>query len=333
MTGRHPELTADTSHLTIGIDIGGTKVAGALVDDSGRLSSSGRQPGSGVPSLPSRARDGAEAVLGVVSDLVGRLLDAADAPVRGVGVGSAGVIDHAGVVRSATDLITAWAGTDIPARLAHLGVPVAVLNDVHAFGYGEAWTGAARAHRSVLAVAVGTGIGGALLEAGRLVVGRTGSAGAVGHVPSHQAVSRRCSCGLDGHLEAVASGPAIELEYRQRSGHRLGLPEIGRRAAAGEAQAREAITLGAIALGEALGGLVNVLDPDVVVLGGGVMALGEDYLLQVREATRGSALPGPAQVPVLAGELGGHAAVVGAARWLNETHPLDAPDRVPRGRP
>ncbi len=291
----------------IGVDIGGTKTAAGLVDSRGALS--GELMVAATPS-----REGGEAVLAEVRQLVEQLMQDAPGPVRGIGVGSAGVIGSNGVVASATDLIRNWTGTDIPGGLAAQGIPVTAINDVHAFGLGEAWVGAARGLDSVLTIAVGTGVGGALILEGHLIAGRTGTAGSVGHVDSLYAERVVCSCGQIGHVEGVASGPALEARYAELTGTRLGLREIGSLAAGGDQVSIEVIHRGASAMGEAIASLVNVIDPEAVVVGGGVVGLGAPYLDIVRGAMQSRTLPRTADVQLVAGSLGGSANVIGAAR-------------------
>lgn len=297
----------------IGIDIGGTKIAGGLVDHSGRLLSD-------VTIRPTPARAGAAAILEAVGAMIQDLLAQGREPIQGIGVGSAGVIDESGVVASATDLLPGWSGTDIPAGLSRFGLPVAVINDVHAFGYGEAWTGAARGHQDVLAVAVGTGIGGVILADGRPVRGRTGTAGSIGHIDSPHATGLTCSCGQSGHLEAVASGPALEANYRRRSGESLPLPEISLRAREGDTAAQAVLELAATSLGRTLAGITNILDPGVIVIGGGVAGLGGEYLAGIMAEVHRSALPRPSDITIRAGKLGNSANVLGAARWFLTHH-------------
>ena len=154
----------------VGIDLGGTKTAAALVAPDGTL---------GVRvEAPTPAAEGPDAVLDVVAGLVARV--AGDSPIGGVGIGTAGIVDAAGRVVSATETFAGWVGTDLVAGVgARLParVPIRVYNDVDAHLLGEAWLGAGCGHSSVLMVAVGTGVGGALLIDGRLVRGAHGAAG------------------------------------------------------------------------------------------------------------------------------------------------------------
>nr|WP_221473228.1 ROK family protein [Planomonospora venezuelensis] len=269
--------------------------------------------------------------------------DGGPGTVTAVGVGSAGVVDpRRGVVVSATGAIAGWAGTDLRGELSRaLGLPVAVDNDVHAHALGEQWRGAAAGYRDVLLVAAGTGIGASLLLGGRVRHGAHSAAGHAGHLPVAAAAGRPCPCGGRGHVEAVASGPALLAEYRRRAaavhtgeaavpGPRAAAAEVARRdevthlaevarlAEAGDPVAAAVLTEGATALGSAIGGLLNVIDPEIVVVGGGVAGCGALWWDALLEAVSAEALPALRDIPVEPAALGGAAALLGAARLVLE---------------
>ncbi|MGW6414602.1 ROK family protein [Streptomyces sp. NPDC055055] len=295
--------------LVAGIDIGGTKTAAGLVDPHGTLLAR--------HTLPTPAADGPAAVVAAAVRAVREL----GGPVAAVGVGSAGVVDPvSGRIVSATDALPGWAGTELRRELEDaLGVPVAVDNDVHAHALGEAWLGAAAGRRHVLLVAVGTGIGASSLIDGRVHHGARSVAGHAGHVPVPAAAGVVCTCGGTGHAEAVASGPALLAAYARSEGPVASLAEVSARAAAGEEAARRVLAWGAKALGEALGGIVNMTDPELVLVGGGVSGCGAEWWEPLREAFAAELLPPLRDVPLLPGALGGDAAVLGAARLALET--------------
>ncbi|MFF0725318.1 ROK family protein [Streptomyces sp. NPDC004134] len=302
------------------LDIGGTKTAAALVDEDGRLLHRRTAP-TPAAAGPAAVLDGAAAA---VAELA-----ASGGPYAAVGVGSAGVIDAAaGTVLSATAALPGWAGTALRDELSRrLGAPVAVDNDVHAHALGETWRGAAAGRAHVLLVAAGTGIGGSLILGGRPHRGARSAAGHLGHLPVPAAAGRPCACGGTGHAEAVASGPAMAAEYGRRAGQAAGegaaagrgLAAVAERAAAGDAVAVAVLTEGAVALGEAVGGLVNALDPELVLVTGGVSRCGPVWWRPLRAAIAATALPPLADVPVVPGGLGDDAALLGAARLALET--------------
>ncbi|WBB61642.1 ROK family protein [Streptomyces sp. WMMC500] len=303
------------------LDIGGTKTAAALVDGEGRLLRR--------RTAPTPAAAGPGAVLDAAAAAVAELA-AAGGPYAAVGVGSAGVIDAAaGTVLSATAALPGWAGTALRDELGRrLGVPVAVDNDVHAHALGETWRGAAAGRTHVLLVAAGTGIGGSLILGGRVHRGAHSAAGHLGHVPVPAAAGRPCACGGTGHAEGVAAGPAMVREYRRRAGEPAGggpeavtepaavtgLAAVAERAAAGDAVASAVLAEGAVALGEAVGGLINALDPELVLVTGGVSRCGPAWWRPLRAAIAATTLPLLSDVPVAPGTPGDDAALLGAAR-------------------
>ncbi|MET8117806.1 ROK family protein [Micromonospora sp. NPDC005189] len=291
------------------LDIGGTKTAAAIVTRHGEVVD------RVTATTPGRA--GATAILDTAADLVDRLrARATGTRIRALGVGSAGVIDHrTGQVLSATDALAGWAGTDLRGRLGEqLGLPVAVINDVHAHALGEARYGVAAGYETTLFIAVGTGIGASFVIDGTVLAGAHSTAGHAGHQPSPYAGRLACTCGGQGHLEAIASGPGLTEEYVRRTGQSVDdLRAVAARAADGDATAREVVLLGGAAVGSAVGGLVNMLDPGAVVVGGGVAGLGDPWWQALRDAVRRETLPSLDGVPVLASALGSDAPLLGAA--------------------
>ncbi|MFF9359658.1 ROK family protein [Streptomyces griseoluteus] len=294
----------------LGIDVGGTKIAAAVVDATGTPHEPVR--------LPTPAADGPGAVLDTMAEAARTALSnsGTDMP-SAVGVSTGGVVDsRTGMIVSATDLLPGWAGTDVAGELSGRlgGVPVSVDNDGNALALGEQLFGAARGLDEVLLLAVGTGIAGALVHDGRLTRGSHHTRGELGHLPVSEA-NRPCSCGRSGHLEAVAAGPAIEDAYRRACGteKRVPLHVVARRAADGDLAARRALTGGASVLGRTLGGLTNLWDPQAVVIGGGVVSCGDLYWQPLSTAFRAELLPGLADVALKPASLGPLSAVVGAA--------------------
>lgn len=292
--------------LALGIDIGGTKVAAGLVDEGGRLHHH--------QQVPTPAQEGPEAILAAALVAARAALSATDRPVRSCGVATAGTVDQTGRILTATALLRDWAGADVAGYLRiALGVPVTVRNDVHAAGLAEARVGAARGARTMLMLAIGTGIGGAILVNGAIENGRTGAAGSLGHMPAPSSSGKLCSCGAPDHLEALASGPAIEAAYHSRTGRRLGLRAIGALARDGNRHAQEVLSTAGSMVGRVLAGAANVIDPDVIVIGGGVSNLGALFLDPISRAYRQEALPGPATCRIEVAALGPHSGLVGAA--------------------
>lgn len=298
--------------MIIGVDIGGTKiaVAGFVVDGRGR-----QVRVTDVCTLPTPSREGGSAVVSAVAKATHEVRGSAQ--IDAVGVGTAGVVGPDGTITSATDAISGWAGFAVRDALAGvLGAPVAVVNDVHAAAVAEAEQGAGQGADGILMVAVGTGIGGAVVLPGGLRRGVTGTAGSVGHtelsLPPRLA-ERRCPCGGSGHVEAVASGPGLEQTYLEESGAFLPLREVNVAATRGDAVAQRVLRDGARYLGRALASANALLDIGLIVVGGGVAEVGESYLGEVRRSYRDAAMPGPSRAHVVSAVLGIDAALTGAA--------------------
>lgn len=292
--------------MILAIDLGGTKTTAALVSDATT---------SRVQTVPTPARDGAERVLASALDLARRV--AADAPITGVGIASAGVINpHTGVVESATDALPGWAGTRLAEAFAtEFGVPTRALNDVHAHGLGEAVHGAGAGQGSLLLVAVGTGIGGAQVVRGQVHTGAHHVAGHVGHLAVPEAAELTCPCGRTGHLEGLASGPGILAAFQRAGGHAADTREVAELAAHGDSLARTTVDTAGWATGRVIGGLLNVLDPDVVVVTGGVAAVGAPWWDALRRGVARDAMDHVAHTPIEPARHGVNAALLGAAHW------------------
>ncbi|UKA60781.1 ROK family protein [Arthrobacter sp. FW306-2-2C-D06B] len=313
----------------VGVDLGGTKTAAGVVGADGEVLFS--------EQIPTLNRGGGNVILRETATLVGRLMRRAAGEgidVGRVGVGSAGVIDAVnGEVVSATDAILGWAGTRLTAGLAQLlGLPrgsVRAVNDVHAHALGEAWRGAAAGSSSSLMVAFGTGVGGSFVLDGSPVLGHHYVGGHVGHFASpyayHDGKALPCVCGGSGHVEAIASGPAIHESFVRFGGS----PEVpdtravfalacdgDGAASADSAAAIKAIGAGAGAAGQAIGGLVNILDPETVVVSGGLADAGDFWWKPMERALRKELMGPLAGIPVHRAALGNTAAIVGAAKLV-----------------
>lgn len=302
--------------VAVGLDIGGTKTSAGVVGLDG------------VPrwmhERPTPGAAGREAILTTALAVVVDVLAETPPDVRiaGLGVGAAGVIDAAaGTVLSSTDTLAGWAGTPVAGRfaagLAGLGldVPVHVLNDADAHLYAEARRGAARGASHALMVAVGTGVGASVLLGGRIHHGAHHVAGEIGHLPVPGAEGLRCPCGRTGHLEAIASGVGMVEHHRALGGTEdvRDARELERRALSGDELALRAFTDAAAALGRGLAGVVTVLDPELVVLGGGLIHAGPLWWETVEGTMRGELIPPLRQIPLRRAETGRYGAIIGAA--------------------
>jgi glucokinase len=311
----------------VGLDVGGTKAAGLLVAEDGRVMA------RHVAETPA---EDVEATMATLFDVIETLRKEND-PVA-VGIGGAGMVDfEAGVMRFAPNL--AW--RELPLRdmvSEQTGLPCVLDNDANAACWGEYRFGAGRGRRHMLLVTVGTGIGGGIVADGALFRGAHGFAAEVGHVVV-EPDGPLCGCGNRGCFEQVASGRALDrLGRAAASEHPDGViarlagsdDVTGRHvtdaAGRGDPIARQIIEEVGIRLGVGIAGLVNVLDPEVVVVGGGVADIGPPLLDPARAAFRDAVLAPDhrPEVPILPAALGNDAGAIGAAALaleLEETRP------------
>jgi glucokinase len=297
--------------LLVGVDVGGTKIVAGVTGVDGRplVFARGATPDSG-----------AEAVSEQIAHLVREALRAAGGTPRDVA--AMGVAVPAVTDSSRRNVLWApnVAGWDRETAVAGplesvLDIPVSLHYDGHAWVTGEWRSGAAQGARHVALVAIGTGIGGGLVLDGRLVRGRIGVAGALGWwVPDWRLAGARRP-DSDGWLESFASGPAIARAARCATAQ-----EAFARARQGDRRCQVAIAHAAQALGAAVAGLVSLVDPEVVVLAGGVIAGGGGLIVpRVQEVVRAEAQPRMAEsVRVVAAALGDQAAWLGAASLAGE---------------
>ena len=307
----------DSDMHILAFDLGGTKIASGMVTFAADGTLAGGAPQ--VTSVPTNAAEGGPAVLQRLVDLASSQLAELGA-VDAIGVGSAGVVDSAqGMIVSSTDFIPGWTGQRLADALHKVQTaPVTVVNDVVAHGLGEAHYGAGVGYSRVLSVGVGTGIGGALIVDGQPVFGAHDVAGHIGHVMHPLGRGVPCSCGTAcGHIEPVASGTGLATLYAMRCGDATTTIANGRDvcelAEAGEPLAISVLTEAGHALGEALGGAANLIDPDVIVISGSVTNAGAVWWEALRAGFEDSALQRTRTIPLVEGVLGGNAPLIGAA--------------------
>ena len=286
--------------LYLGVDIGGTKIACGLVSDSGTVLRQARCP---------TPLSGGTAILDAALHLASELCTQ---PITAIGIGTGGQVNaDLGVVVSATSLLPGWAGTNVKAAFeTAVGIPCFVDNDVNALAVGESRFGAGQNLSPVVYLALGTGVGGALVLNGRLHHGAHWTGAEFGHLLLAIGDAPRLT------LEEFASAPGLIQTYRAISGFK---GEITGEAIAEEAhhnpksQAALAVAQTGEYLGYGLASLANILDPDLIVIGGGLAALGERLLQPARRILARHTLPGPAQCPVVSAALGPDASLIGAA--------------------
>jgi glucokinase len=307
-------------NLFIGVDVGGTKVAAGLVNEQGEIRSHLRVPMMANGS----ANDGLGAVLSAISQL---LRD--DTPVRGIGVCSPGPLDPAaGVILNPPNL-PCWRNFPLTDALRKAyPVPVKLDNDANAAALAETRWGAARGYNNVFYATIGTGIGTGIVMDGKIYHGRTGSAGEGGHV-SIDYRGPICACGKPGCIEVLASGSAIARRAREkisrgRESSMLALAAqkldavsgevVGKAYAAGDALAREVLIENADMLAVWLSNMIDLLDPEVIVIGGGAAELYRPYFGRLRERVPELTVnPRAGEVTIVAARYGAEAGIAGGA--------------------
>lgn len=246
--------------LRLGIDLGGTKTEGVVMDAAGTILARERRP--------TPAAQGYDAILTNVVDVVRTLEARAGQPCR-VGIGTPGAIStRTGRLKNSNT--TCLNGQPIHTDLAQrLGRPIRLENDANCFALSEARDGAGRGQAVVFGVIIGTGVGGGLVVRGELVSGRQHIAGEWGHNVL-EADGPPCYCDKRGCVETFLSGPGFARDYAAHGGTALPAHDIVARAQAGDAVAAAAVQRYLDRFGRALATVINILDPDVVVLGGGL---------------------------------------------------------------
>jgi glucokinase len=307
--------------FTIGVDVGGTKVLGGVVDQSGTVLKSARRD---------TPREGGTSLTQAIADVAKELM--ADFQIDSVGVSAAGFVSSDRKTMLATPNIDGWNGVDLDSELTQLiGLPVVIENDANAAAWGEARFGAGRGREHLLMLTVGTGIGGGIVVNGDLYRGAFGIAAEIGHmrvVPD----GHLCGCGARGCFEQYGSGNALLRHAREAI---AASPDIARnllsrgdgtidgltgKAITEAARDGDAVALAAFNttgqwLGAGIATLSVILDPECVVIGGGVIDAGE-ILLEPTRAALERYMPFAGKHPypeIIAASLGNEAGLVGAA--------------------
>lgn len=300
--------------ILLGIDIGGTKIAAGLVDAAtGKVLLSQR--------IPTHAQQGGDIVLERAIEMARILIGEGvvkNIPVpAAIGVGAGGQIEPStGVVLSATDILPGWAGTPLLMLVEDaFGLPVAVDNDVNALAAGESRFGAGQNCANVVFLALGTGVGGAIIANGQLYHGSRGAGGELGHLILHPDGPAFGSDGERGTLEYYTNGSALARYHTELGGDAsLDGPGIGIEARENSSgPAAQAVRRVGESLGLGLASLANLFDPDKFIIGGGMADLGDMLLDPARAVLAERALPLVRYTPIVCAALGADASIVGAA--------------------
>lgn len=286
----------------IGIDIGGTKILGGIIDSEGKLIE--------IRELPTDASQGRVAILNNVFRIIDGIIDR---NIEGIGVGSAGRINYnTGVVDYATNNLPGWSQFKLKEALEQkYNIPVIADNDVNAAAIGEKWVGAARNYKNFVMLTLGTGVGGAIVLNGDIIRGSHWGAGEIGHMILYPD-GRQCNCGHKGCLEQYVSGSAISKRYNHLAGFervRNAKEVFELLKKENDSYAKAVVTEFIKSLSTAIVSLKNIIDPELFIIGGGLINSRElwwDELIRLLGN----------DVKIVGAVLGNKAAIFGAARLI-----------------
>jgi glucokinase len=327
-----PKVTVH-HELVIGVDVGGTKVAAGLVDrQTGEISRQTRLP------MPAKG-EASEGLSAVVSAVNFVLKNGQTDPsvIEGIGICAPGPLDPtSGVVINPPNL-PCWRNFPLSTEVSRVyRVPVRLDNDANAAALAETLWGAGKAHRSVFYATIGTGIGTGIVLNGRIYHGRTGAAGEGGHM-TIDCDGALCACGKRGCIETLASGPAIARSARAQLATQIGKPSglldlakgdiaavtsemVGQAYANGDPIAQNVLSQTVEYLSVWLGNIVDLLEPDVIIMGGGVAAILSPFFEEIRERLpRFCVNPRCSETPLVEAFYGAEAGIAGGAALCTET--------------
>ena len=317
--------------LVVGVDVGGTKVAAGLVDRNGKIKAQTRTP----MVANGAARDGLAAVISAIDLLLANDTQTRSL-IRGIGICSPGPLDpKTGVVLNPPN-VPCWRNFSLAAEVeAVYRVAVKIENDANAAALAEAQWGAGRGYGHVFYASIGTGIGTGIVFDGRIYNGRTGAAAEGGHM-SIDYRGPRCGCGKPGCIEVLAAGPAIARRAQAKVSSGQGRPSVmldlangdvdaitselvGQACAAGDPLARQALQETVELLSLWLSNIVDLLEPDVVIIGGGVAAMLSPFFGDLANRMAAYCIISRCQeIPLLQAHYGADAGIAGGAALCSE---------------
>ena len=305
--------------MLIGIDLGGTNIKVGLVSIDGRL--------LGEKRVPTEVPRGPEQAVARMIEVSRQLLSECQcgiAQVLACGIGAPGPLNTRTGCIVKTPNLTGWDGAALAAPVSQaMGIPVFLEGDANAACWGEHWAGAGRGVDNMLMITLGTGVGGAAIVNGQLIRGRDDTGGHIGHMVVEPG-GAQCGCGRKGCLEAYASATATARRFRDavargkssslQAGAELSSRDIYEAARSGDKLARQIIELTGWYVGIVLGGLANVLNPELCCVAGGMIHAGEMLFKPMRDSLVEHSLEAPGQrLRVIPAELGEPAGIIGAA--------------------
>ena len=312
-----------TDRVYLGIDIGGTAAKFGLVNGEGVMISE-------VLEYPVKFDDYETPIIETVVKSAKEFMSKNNKTffdINGIGVSATGGINSKfGIVEGSAGHIKNWKGTNIKKRLeAEFGMNTAVLNDANAAALGEMWKGAAKGRENVVVMTIGTGVGGGIIVDSKILLGRKGFAGEIGHIPVN-VDGEKCSCENTGCIEHYGSTSALVKNVKKAviSGEITGIKEeevdgrlIFKEVAAGNKAVIKYVDEWINYISAALVGLVHTFNPEMVILGGGVSKQKELFVDKVRDKVLHNVMDNFAQdLRVEAAELGNNAGIIGAVKFV-----------------
>lgn len=288
----------------IALDIGGTKISGAIITSMGDIVS--------VRQCPTEAVKGAEFILNSAFNIIDELRGN-NHNIKGIGIASAGRINFSeGSVTYATSNLPGWTGLNLRNIFQNkYNLPTVIDNDVNAAAIGEGWLGAARELDSYICLTLGTGVGGAFVSNNRLWRGSQWNGAELGHMIL-KADGRSCNCGLSGCVEQYISGTAIYNRYNELSkGHENSAAEVFRKLAEKDRNAERTIDEFKVDLIDTILSLNNIFDPQGYILGGGILKAKDYWWDDVVRGVNNYRI-----TTILPAQLGNNAGLAGAARLI-----------------
>lgn len=313
-------------NIKIGFDLGGTSMGSALVSLDGEILYQN--------DCPTLAQESSENVIGRIKSLIHDCFNKAkdmNLNILSIGMGSPGVIDTVnGVIKNSPN-IPDWNNIEIVNILTkEFGVPSAIDNDVRVTAMGEYYFGAGKGFKNILCIAIGTGIGGGIILEGKLMRGPTFSMGEIGHITLNKN-GALCGCGNYGCMEALGSSTAIIREAKKaidngeseilktmiENGNELNTYLICKSAEKGDKKSHQIVTEAGEWIGIGLSGVVNLINPEIIIIGGGVSLAGDIIFNPIREEIKKRSLKIPGEfVKVVPALLGDSAGMVGASALI-----------------
>jgi len=313
--------------LALAIDLGGTKIAAGLVSDKGEIISHGY--------CLALAKEGPEAVIERLLSVTHQTLERAmvkASQLKGIGIAAAGALDTKRGLVTASPNLPGWCNVPLQRIMTEkLGVKTYLINDASAAAFGEHRLGAGKGVANLIYLAIGTGIGGGIVINGQLYNGADGCAGEIGHM-TVDVNGPWCNCGNIGCLETLASGTAMAKEAIKRVSRggksslitltqgrveNITAKMIAHAARQGDSLARDIIAKSADYLGVGMINLVNIFNPELIIVGGGVAGLGNLLLKPARKVMKERAFSLPAHtVRILRAKLGNNSGIIGAAFFV-----------------